>query len=49
MKALLDTHTLIWFLTDNPSLSPEARQICSDTKNSLAVSAVSFWELAIKS
>lgn len=49
MNLLLDTHALLWFLTDDRSLSAEARRACLDTKNKLAASPVSFWELAIKS
>ena len=49
MKALLDTHTLVWALTEEDRLGVEARRICLDTRNKLSVSPVSFWELAIKS
>lgn len=49
MNLLLDTPVLIWVLTDEDCLSPMAKRVCLDTKNRLAVSPVSFWELAIKS
>lgn len=49
MKVLLDTHVLLWVLTDEDRLSAEARRVCLDTKNKPMVSAASFWELAIKS
>jgi PIN domain nuclease of toxin-antitoxin system len=48
MKALLDTHTLLW-LADSPAQLP-ARiiAICEDGNNALYISIASFWELAIK-
>ncbi len=48
MKALLDTHALIWWLTDDPSLSRHAFHAISLPKNRLFVSAASAWEIAIK-
>jgi PIN domain nuclease of toxin-antitoxin system len=45
---LLDTHTAIWFLSDNKNLSQTARQIILDTSILKCVSIVSAWELAIK-
>lgn len=48
MKALLDTHTFLWWITDDPQLSPQARQIISDTDNTIYLSAASGWEMAIK-
>ena len=44
---LLDTHILIWLLTDSPALSPTHREILRAEKG-LVVSHVSFWEIAIK-
>ena len=49
MKMLLDTHALVWALTDKDQLSAEARRVYLDTRNKLSISPVSFWELAIKS
>lgn len=44
---LLDTHALIWFLTDSPELSVAARNtICSNTD--IFVSYASLWEMSIK-
>ena len=48
MKYLLDTHTAIWALTDDVKLSKTARAMMADTSNSLCISIVSAWELAIK-
>lgn len=49
MKLLLDTHVLLWVLTDSPRLSRKARSILSDSENTCWVSAASAWEIAIKS
>lgn len=48
MKLLLDTHTLIWVLADDPTLRPAARAAIVDPENLVFVSAVSVWEMAIK-
>lgn len=49
MKALLDTHTFLWWITDNPKLSLPVRGIITNGKNELFLSAASGWEIAIKS
>lgn len=46
---LLDTHVVLWWLTEPEQLSLKARQIISDPKNTLYISSISFWEMAIKS
>lgn len=48
MQGLLDTHTLLWWLTDDPALSNIARLLIADPGNLVLVSAVSAWEIAIK-
>ncbi|WP_338834807.1 hypothetical protein MHLNE_11150 [Moorella humiferrea] len=48
MKALLDTHTFLWWITEDPRLSPRAREIIRDGENILYLSAASCWEMAIK-
>ena len=48
MRALLDTHALLWWLSDDPALSRTARNTIADTANSLLVSAASAWEIATK-
>ncbi len=48
MKALLDTQTFLWWLTDDARLSPVARKIIADGGNELFFSAVSGWEIAVK-
>jgi PIN domain nuclease of toxin-antitoxin system len=49
VKLLLDTHPLLWWVTDSPDLPVEARQALADRRNSVHVSVVSLWEIAIKS
>jgi PIN domain nuclease of toxin-antitoxin system len=48
LRALLDTHALLWWLSDDPALPRAARKFIAETKNTLIVSAVSAWEMAIK-
>ena len=47
-KYLLDTHTLIWAIVDKNKLSKQVLKILQDNDNKIFVSAVSFWEIAIK-
>ncbi len=47
-RYLLDTHTLIWFLEDNPSLSTKAKSRIEDLENDILVSLMSLWEISIK-
>lgn len=46
MKLLLDTHTLLWWLTDHPNLSGAARDLISS--HGAFVSVASLWEVEIK-
>jgi PIN domain nuclease of toxin-antitoxin system len=48
MRLLLDTHTLIWWVTDNPALSKTAWDGICDPANEVFVSAASAWEIATK-
>ena len=48
MKALLDTHTLIWAMLAPASLSLEASSLILDEANAILVSAASAWETATK-
>jgi PIN domain nuclease of toxin-antitoxin system len=46
---LLDTHAAVWLANDNPSLGPKSRLIAlaARDENQLAISAISFWEIAL--
>ena len=48
MRLLIDTHTLLWWLNDDPSLSSAARKAMAEPVNVLLVSAASAWEIATK-
>jgi PIN domain nuclease of toxin-antitoxin system len=48
VRILLDTHVFLWTLDDSPKLSQRARELMTAPGNDCFVSAVSFWEIAIK-
>lgn len=48
MRLLLDTHVLLWWLGNDPSLGSAAREAIGDSGNLVAVSAVTAWEISIK-
>lgn len=48
MKILLDTHILLWALTDDSRLGNTSRLLIDNTDNYVYYSAASIWELAIK-
>ncbi len=45
---LLDTHTLLWLVSSPGEVSAHARGVISDPARNVAVSAVTAWEIAIK-
>lgn len=48
MQYLLDTHTLLWFLEDDPQLPEKVKKEIADIDNKCYVSIASLWEIAIK-
>ena len=48
MRALLDTHTLLWWVVDSARLSNTAFRFIADESNDIVVSAASAWEIATK-
>lgn len=48
MEYLLDTHTVLWLLSDQRKLSRKAKLILEDTDNICHVSIASIWEISIK-
>ena len=48
MRLLLDTHLLLWWLENNPSLSALARALIAAPANTVFVSAVTHWEIRLK-
>lgn len=49
MRLLLDTHVLLWVLTDDPRLTSEIRSLILSDDTDLFFSAASIWEISIKS
>lgn len=47
MRVLLDTHSFLWFLTDDPRLSKQALAILKVPDNDIVLSMASLWEIAI--
>lgn len=48
MQVLLDTHSFLWWINDDPNLSSIARRTIENSSNEIYFSAASAWELAIK-
>lgn len=48
MQLLLDTHALLWWLTDDPALGKSARAAIASARNTVLVSAASAWEVTTK-
>ncbi|WP_448204463.1 type II toxin-antitoxin system VapC family toxin [Azospirillum sp. sgz302134] len=48
MRILLDTHALLWWLLDDPRLSPAARSAIGNGRNEVLTSTASAWEIATK-
>ncbi len=47
-RLLLDTHALIWWLSDVSELADSARAEIADPRNDIFVSAITGWEIAVK-
>ena len=48
MNLLFDSHSFIWWDSDQSQLSPAALAACLDPANRLFLSSASVWELQIK-
>lgn len=48
MKAILDTHCLLWWLSDPGRMNARVRGLLADRENELYLSAISALEIAIK-
>jgi len=48
VKYLLDTHTLLWIVNDDPRLSKKSKQVYLNSENLILFSIASLWEIAIK-
>jgi PIN domain nuclease of toxin-antitoxin system len=47
MRLLLDTHAFLWFIGNDPRLSPRAKALLESDADSL-LSVGSLWEIAVK-
>lgn len=47
MKLLIDTHIFLWFILDDPRLTPELFDLL-EADHDVFVSIASLWEIAIK-
>ncbi len=48
MRALLDTHAFLWFVTGHRALGPAADRLIEREESELMLSIASVWEIAIK-
>lgn len=48
MKLLLDTHILLWALSNDPKLPQNARRLIESEKNTIYYSIISPWEVELK-
>lgn len=48
MRLLVDSHVLLWHLSDDPRLGPKATAAIEAQSAEVLISAVSLWEIAIK-
>jgi len=48
MKAILDTHAFLWWITKDDRLSQLANEFIGNANNELLLSAASSWEIVIK-
>ncbi len=48
MRALLDTHSFLWFVGGDARLSTPARHTIEELGNEIFISTASLWEVAIK-
>jgi PIN domain nuclease of toxin-antitoxin system len=47
MRLLLDTHVVLWWLTDDPTMQDEVKDHI-DTELDVFISAATLWEISIK-
>jgi PIN domain nuclease of toxin-antitoxin system len=48
MRLLLDTHVILWYLTDDERLPSKVKNEITKIENVCFVSIASFWEISIK-
>ncbi|MBD2667167.1 PilT protein-like [Richelia sinica FACHB-800] len=45
---LMDTHTFIWYVTDDSQISNQVLEVINDENNQIFLSIASVWEMGIK-
>ncbi len=48
MNILLDTHIVLWALSDDPALPVKAKELIEDSSNNIFYSIISLWEIELK-
>lgn len=48
MMYLLDTHIILYWLSDLKKLTPRVRKLLENPESSIAISSVVIWEISIK-
>jgi PIN domain nuclease of toxin-antitoxin system len=48
MRLLLDTHTFLWAISDDPRLGPLSRELITESARAVFLSHVSLWEINLK-
>ena len=48
MRAIVDTHALVWWFNRDPRLSNNTQRFISSSSNEVLISAATAWELSIK-
>lgn len=48
MNYLVDTHAVIWFITNNERLPSHTKSLMEDKSNMCFVSIATYWEMSIK-
>ena len=48
MNSLIDTHAVIWFITEDSKLPLKTKKIIENSENNCFVSIATYWEIAIK-
>ena len=47
-RLLLDTQVLLWWISDDASLSVKAKEVIANPDNAVFVSAATAWEISVK-
>ena len=48
MNYLIDTHVVLWFITNDKKLPDSIKEIIGNKENQCFISIASYWEIGIK-